>query len=229
MFYWYCFEPWATAVISTPAINHRSWFSSQGLISFSVHWGLVLSWGKIHLHFLALTCSMKRGRREFFYLMKFRVSLGNGRKFPPLTCHTENVVNPVRPNKQMLQMCNNPKCSHQPSNFWKHWGKQISHVKWKTSMLKKCSISLFPWENKDTWLQLCWWLTTYLFLWIFQSGCNLWCIIISYECYENCETVFACIADDLLNLLHFLTLCTRQRDPFYKTNAHALKKAIGFI
>jgi len=37
---------------------------------------------------------MKRGRREFFYLMKFRVSLGNGRKFPPLTCHTENVVSP---------------------------------------------------------------------------------------------------------------------------------------
>lgn len=116
-----------------------------------------------------------------------------------------------------------------PQTFENIGANRFPTLNGKQVCWKKCSISLLPWENKDTWLQLCWWLTTYLFLWIFQSGCNLWCIIISYECYENCETVFACIADHLLNLLHFLTLCTRQRDPFYKTNAHALKKAIGFI
>lgn len=40
---------------------------------------------------------------------------------------------------------------------------------------------------------------------------------------------FVCIADcHLLNFLHFLTVCTEQRDLFYITNTHALKKDIGF-
>lgn len=51
---------------------------------------------------------------------------------------------------------------------------QISHSKWKTKMLKQMQNFPTSMGEQRYWRQLCWCLTAYIFLWVFQSGWNIY-------------------------------------------------------